>query len=202
MATMLVGALTSVSDARLPRCQRVKWARVAACTFSELPPTENITATVLVTATKCLDIPVIVRVLLGAVWGTYGGDARVAGWAMKLSDSARARGQLPTFVTLMELLVQMEHFTGDLSTETVNTLVEAAADQRCHVGLFDVAWYYEQRFGPSGVSPAWVRQVLDDPCVLEGARSISRSTCRVCPCCRVTPIWASGLMARARRRSQ
>ena len=38
-------------------------------------------------------------------------------------------------LTLMELLVQMEHFNGELPLETASALAEAAADQRCHVGL-------------------------------------------------------------------
>ena len=75
MPGMLNSALSSVTDAgRLPFL-RVKWARVAMCLFAEVMPAENITAAVLVTATRCLDVPAVVRVLVSGVWGVYGAVA-------------------------------------------------------------------------------------------------------------------------------
>ena len=95
----------------------------------------------------------------------------------------------------------MSGFDGVLPPDTETALLASAADLTCHVGLFDLAWQYEHRFGAAG-SPTWVGQLLNDERVLAGARHVPRPATRACPACRVTPVWASGLMRRAARRAR
>lgn len=195
---MLSSALSFAGASRDPHYRRAKWARVAACLYSELPASETTTAAVLSAAARCIDAPVVVRVLVSAIWCVHGDDARVAAWTLKLVERACAEGHVRTVVTLVDLLTCMAGFDGVLSAETVAALLAAASDRRCHANLYHLAWQYEHRFGHAG-SPAWARQLLDDPLV-DGADRPPRTTFRVCPACRVTPVWAAGLMARAEAR--
>ena len=108
MADMLVGALAAACDATLSEGERDQWARVASCILGELPATETTTATALSAATKCLDTPTVVRVLVSAIWCVHGDGPKVAAWTAKLVDRARAEGHVRTVVTLVDLLLRPE----------------------------------------------------------------------------------------------
>jgi hypothetical protein len=196
---VLLSALSFVGNTTLPQSQRLQWSRVAAFALSELPENEAATAAVLAAATKCLDAHEAVRVLVIGVWCVCGDGPKVPTWTLKLIERARTGGHVRTALGLVELLVRMDHFAGALPPDTVMTVLGAVNDVTCHPNLLDLAWYHHHRFGPVGINPAWVGQILDDPRVLEGARHVPRSAHRLCPTCNVTPIWAVGLMRRPSR---
>jgi hypothetical protein len=201
MKDMLVVALAAACDDTFSEREREHWACIAGCILGVLPAAETTTAAILSAATKCLDVTEVVRVLVSAVWSVHGDEPSIAAWTSKLVERARAEGHVRTVVTLVDLLTCMAGFDGVLSPETESALLAAAADPRCHAELFDAAWQYEHRFG-AAVSPTWVTQFLNDERVLAGARHVPRPTTRACPACRVTPVWAWGLMRRAARRAR
>jgi hypothetical protein len=72
MTGMLVIALAFACDRTLSGREREQWAPVAACLLGALPADESTTAAMLSEATKCLEAPAVVRVLVSATWCVHG----------------------------------------------------------------------------------------------------------------------------------
>jgi len=101
MTDMLAGALTAACERALSDRERELWACVGACVLGELPAAEPTTTAALSAATKCLDAPKVVRVLVSAVWCVHGDEPSVSAWTKKLVERARAEGHVRTVVTLL-----------------------------------------------------------------------------------------------------
>jgi len=142
--------LRDVADGRLTPPEREGAARLVAFLLHEKEEVAEATATeVLSAATRAFDVPMAVLTLVLGLRDTLGDPKKLAECTTRLAHQALAARHREAFLVLVELLVGLGDFKGDLPPTWANAFVRARADRSLRDRMSRTTEAYGRRFGRS-----------------------------------------------------
>lgn len=147
--------LRDVADRRLDERTRKAAGRALAFLLREQVVTERVTTDVLAVLNRTLDVSNIVRTLLLGL-ADVSAPEKIAEWTRAVADRALAEGHLPSFISVMRILVELPGYDGTVPTRWRLSILRAAETQGLPRRVLLLAKAYARRF-PSESWP-WIRR--------------------------------------------
>lgn len=136
--------LADVADRRLDEWRRLAAARALKFLLHE-QPVERVLADVLTAVHRSLDGPRAVRTLLLGLVGVSAPE-KITEWTRAVADRALAEGQLPSFVTVMRILVELRGYDGTVPARWRISLLRAIEHRELASRVLMFVHAYMRRF--------------------------------------------------------
>ena len=160
-------ALRDVADGRRTPLEREAAARLVAFVLHEREMSEAVAADVLAAAQRSFDLATAVLTLMLGLRDTLADPKRFVACTTQLAHQALARGHREGFLVLVQVLVGLGDFSGDLPPSWVRAFVRAQNDRDLRERVSQTTDAYSRRFGRC----FWTgtRQVRDGAARMGGA---------------------------------